>query len=187
MKKFIISIFAMFLLSGCVTLNTQYQGDDSGFAIMSFYIKNHNFAGDYVVIYENDKGESGRFYYRKDAAWGRSERDFDDASYNGRVELHQLKAGKYLITKYEQIQGARTFHYADFEPYSFEVKKNEATYLGELTEPVGGSGMLQVKDKFERDVSIAKQKGLPENIKTEKQLMNESMLKVKGSRYFKVQ
>lgn len=186
MKKFIISIFTMCLLSGCATLNTQYQGDDSGFVIMSFYIKNHNFAGDYVVTYENDKGESGRFYYRKDGAWGSSERDFDDASYNGRVELYKLKAGKYLITKYEQIQGAHTYYYHDFEPYSFDIKKNEATYLGELTEQVGGSGMLKVKDKFERDVNVAKQKGLPENINIKKQLMNESMLKVKSSVYFKV-
>lgn len=140
MKKLVTSIFAMLLISGCATLNTQYQGDDSGFAVMSFYIKNHNFAGDYVVIYENDRGESGRFYYRKDAAWESSERDFDDENFNGGVELHQLKAGKYLITKYEQIQGARTFHYKDFEPYSFEVKKNKAAYLGELTELIGGSG-----------------------------------------------
>ncbi|AOT08314.1 hypothetical protein S4054249_10860 [Pseudoalteromonas luteoviolacea] len=176
----------MLLVSGCATLNTQYQGDDSGYAVMSFYIKNHNFAGDYVV-YENEKGESGRFYYRKDAAWGRSERDFDDESYNGRVELHQLKAGKYMITKYEQIQGARTFEYEDFEPYSFEIKKNEATYLGELTEYIDGIGRLKVVDKFERDTQIAKQKGLPENIMINKQLMNESMLKLGGSRYIQIQ
>ena len=42
-------------------------------------------------------------------------------------------------------------------------------------------------DKFDRDIKIAKEKGLPENIVINKQLMNDSMLKIEGSRYFKVQ
>jgi len=187
MKKIMIILFTVLCVSGCATLNTEYEGSDKGYAVMSFYIDNHNFAGDYIVKYENSQGESGRFYYRKDAAWGKSERDFDDEKFNGRVEIHKLKAGTYTITEFQDIQGAKTFHYEDFEPYTFQVKPNQAVYLGELYEPIGGTGFLKVMNKLERDLSVAKTKGLPQSLKVDLSLMSNRMLKIKGSTFIKVQ
>lgn len=187
MKKFFTLFLLTLLVSACATLNTEYKGNDRGYVVMSFLISNHDAAGDYVISYENEEGESGRFFYRKDGAWGSSERDFDDNNFNGRVELYSLKAGTYKITKYEQMHGTLTFRYEDFTPYTFEVLPEQAVYLGELREILGVTGLAKVNDAQDRDIGIAKKKGLPESITVHKSLMNDSMLKLKGSTFIKIQ
>ncbi len=178
MKK-VFSLLGLMLLTGCViTSDLTYEGEDKGFAFMSYMIANSDYAGDYKLYFENEKGQTSSFFYRKDGAWGKSERDFDSGAFNGAVLYQKLKPGKYKLTKFEIERGTQTIHFS-MQPFDFVVASGKATYLGELKEKFGGTGYMEFSNELSRDFQLLEKKVDAKGLATIIEVPNKDLVMAK--------
>lgn len=170
------------LLGGCATvpeLNTSYSGADAGQVVAS--INNNATAYSNMELRlravpgtgDRQKDPVGRLQYRM-GMFTSTEPEVWEGRAHGVVAVASLPPGRYEIFNYEMVQtGLVEITVRSREPLSipFEVRAGQTVYLGayevslrrnRLGLPDPFLPVIRIRDRFDRDMRVATQKGAKE-------------------------